>query len=467
MPDYISPGVYIEEVPHLPPSITPVETAIPAFIGYTERAREREDNDLLLKAKRINSILEYEQYFGRADAEKSLVVHFVNAGINLRSDPATRSKYVLYYSLQLFFMNGGGPCYIVSVGNYQGAGGQVSGEALQQGLEVVEKINEVSLLCFPDALALPEAEGYYALMGQALAQASQLGDRFLVMDLYSTGSDWRADRQLLRDLLPGTLDQLCYGAIYWPVLVTTVNFEYRLPGSNQDDDSLVKIEGHAQGTTLAELKLHNNADYHRATSAINNLAMNLPAAPAIVGVYAQVDNARGVWKAPANISITGAIGPLWSIDKADQDDMVVDVETGRSINAIRVFPGRGNAIIWGARTLAGNDNEWRYIPVRRFFNMVEESVKHATEQFVFEPNDLNTWVRIKSMIDNFLTQQWKAGALMGVTTKEAFYVKLGLNETMTALDLQVGRLIVEIGMAAVRPAEFIILRFSQKMLAEE
>jgi len=123
-------------------------------------------------------------------------------------------------------------------------------------------------------------------------------------------------------------------------------------------------------------------------------------------------------------------------------------------------------MVWGARTLAGNDNEWRYISVRRFFNMVEESTKNATERFVFEPNDRNTWIRVKSMIENYLTQQWKAGALMGTTTREAYFVKVGLGETMTELDIWEGRMIVEIGMAVVRPAEFIILRFMHKMLQE-
>ncbi|WP_452598746.1 phage tail sheath family protein, partial [Pontimicrobium sp. MEBiC01747] len=135
---------------------------------------------------------------------------------------------------------------------------------------------------------------------------------------------------------------------------------------------------------------------------------------------------------------------------------------GKSINAIRSFTGKG-VLVWGARTLAGNDNEWRYVPVRRFFNMVEESVKKATEQFVFEPNDANTWVRIKAMINNFLTLQWRAGALAGPTPESAFYVNIGLGETMTAQDILEGNMIVEIGMAAVRPAEFIVLKFSHKM----
>lgn len=98
--------------------------------------------------------------------------------------------------------------------------------------------------------------------------------------------------------------------------------------------------------------------------------------------------------------------------------------------------------------------------------MVEESTKNATEQFVFEPNDINTWVRVKSMISNYLTQQWKSGALQGASTKEAFFVHVGLDETMTYQDILEGRMIVEIGLAVVRPAEFIILRFMHKMLGQ-
>ena len=203
-----------------------------------------------------------------------------------------------------------------------------------------------------------------------------------------------------------------------------------------------------------------------AKNAINQIEMLLPASSGVVGKYAVTDNGRGVWKAPANISIDYASRPEIIITNKMQETLNVDTTAGKSINVIRSFTGISPALIWGARTLAGNDNEWRYIPVRRFFNMVEESTKNATQQFVFEPNDRNTWVRVKSMIENYLTQQWKAGALMGASTKEAFFVHVGLGETMTELDIWEGRMIVEIGMAVVRPAEFIILRFMHKMLAE-
>ena len=143
--------------------------------------------------------------------------------------------------------------------------------------------------------------------------------------------------------------------------------------------------------------------------------------------------------------------------------MNIDSTAGKSVNVDSLIYRKRNSRSLGARTLAGNDNEWRYISVRRFFNMVEESAKKATFQFVFEPNDVNTWTRVKSMIENFLTQQWRAGALQGATTDQAFFVNVGLGETMTALDVLEGRMIVEIGMAVVRPAEFIVLQFMHKL----
>ena len=185
----------------------------------------------------------------------------------------------------------------------------------------------------------------------------------------------------------------------------------------------------------------------------------IPPSGAIAGVYATIDNQRGVFKAPANVSLAGVVGPDYNFDASETDDLNVDTNAGKSINAIRAFSGKGT-LVWGARTLAGNDNEWRYVNVRRFFNMVEESVKKSTYWAVFEANDANTWVKLRGMIENYLTQKWREGALAGATTKDAFFVKCGLGTTMTSQDILEGRLNVEVGMAVVRPAEFIILKFS-------
>ncbi len=182
----------------------------------------------------------------------------------------------------------------------------------------------------------------------------------------------------------------------------------------------------------------------------------------IAGIYARVDNDRGVWKAPANVGVRKVQGLAISLTDALQENLNVDATTGKSINALRTFKGKGT-LVWGARTLAGNDNEWRYVPVRRFYNMVEESIKKATEFVVFEPNDAKTWMRVKTMCENFLTRMWQQGALAGAKPADAFFVNVGLGITMTAQDILEGRMNVEIGMAAVRPAEFIILKFSHKL----
>ena len=471
MPEYKTPGVYIEEIPKLPPSIASVETAIPAFIGYTEKAQRKEAGDLLNKAQRITSMLDYEQYYGFPQPETGLSVTIdLSTGAPVVQGKITApSHYLMYYSLQMFFINGGGPCYIVSVGDYSG-GGVIDQATLKAGLDEVAKVNEVTLILFPDGLNMTSAANYYALNKEAIDQAKYLKDRFVVMDVYMNPELSNNENITeARNLISGTTEDLKYGAMYYPKIYTLLDYYYRIPGTSADNDDLVQVLGKGGFSfegTLKELKENNNAFYFMAKGAINDIEVLLPASSAVVGKYAEVDNSRGVWKAPANINIDYAIRPDILVTHKEQESLNVDTTAGKSINVIRTFIGRGPAIIWGARTLAGNDNEWRYISVRRFFNMVEESTKNATEQFVFEPNDRNTWVRVKSMIENYLTQQWKAGALMGTTTREAFYVKVGLGETMTELDIWEGRMIVEIGMAVVRPAEFIILRFMHKMLQE-
>jgi hypothetical protein len=202
--------------------------------------------------------------------------------------------------------------------------------------------------------------------------------------------------------------------------------------------------------------------YKQIKTAIAASASVLPPSAAVAGVYCRVDNARGVWKAPANESLNSVFGPVVQITAEQQGGLNVDAVAGKSINAIRTFTGKGT-LVWGARTLAGNDNEWRYVNVRRFFNMVEESSRKSTEPFVFEANDANTWVKVQGMLENFLTVLWRQGALQGAKPEHAFYVAVGLGKTMTSLDILEGRMIVEIGMAAVRPAEFIILQFSHKL----
>ena len=188
----------------------------------------------------------------------------------------------------------------------------------------------------------------------------------------------------------------------------------------------------------------------------------LPASAAMAGIYTAVDNSRGVWKSPANISLNSVVKPSANITHDDQENLNVDATSGKSINAIRTFPGIGT-LVWGARTLDGNSLDWQYINVRRTMIMLEQSIKLALQSYVFEPNDANTWVTVKSMIYNFLNEKWKQGALAGSSPDDAFEVQVGLGSTMTSLDILEGKMLVSVKLAIVRPAEFIVVTFEQQM----
>ncbi|MGG8495291.1 phage tail sheath family protein [Tenacibaculum sp. TC6] len=650
MSAYKTPGVYVEEIVKFPPSVAQVETAIPAFIGYTEKAKKKEDDDLLLEPTRITSLLEYEEFFGFSEKETTIGVNVINPNtVNeeiVVTQPSTPSPFKMYYNMQMYFANGGGPCYITSVGTYTSSRannnvnpvlleevGNNGAMGLKDGLDKVEMVDEATLLVFPDATSLASDDDFYALYSSALMQCNKLQDRFTIIDTYSdvtynNGSDVNPVDALRSKISLGK-DFLKYGAAYFPYLNTILDFSYNeanisvngleeslsvkatnvINGINltelsdvlealvatenaidaaadntaalafkntailnvksiinylekvtdsinelitaavdsgeaalatpstdmttwmdsnlestvadlhaklfklQQDDTKAKLTGSLTSNTtnvygllgitdeldmtnngiytdlegqktadelfalkgaidglggvttlpsLEDLKTDNNALYNKIRTQIGLLPVKLAPSATMAGIYARVDANRGVWKAPANVGVSYVSSPSVTISHEAQQNLNVDTVAGKSVNAIRSFVGKGN-LVWGARTLAGNDNEWRYISVRRFFNMAEESIKKATEQFVFEPNDKNTWVRVKAMIDNFLTLQWRSGALAGPTPEKAFYVSVGLGETMTAQDVLEGNMIIEIGMAVVRPAEFIILKFSHKM----
>jgi len=486
---YKTPGVYVEEIAKFPPSVAPVETAIPAFIGYTEKAQTTVAGDLNLKPTRISSMAEYTAYFGAPQKETNIAVTVTtttDATTGATSEKVTaalpenkRSKHILSYAMQLYFANGGGPCYIVSVGGYKTLGTALVETELHKGLDAIAKEDEPTLLVIPEAQSLG-INDFNTLMGAALQQCTSLQDRFTILDVNGDTVSMADPAAKLKDwtdafrshgIATNTVDALKYGAAYAPNVETTIDFAYDEGATSVTGATAVPAPAPPTPApapapaTLDKLNLLQTARndlYTAAQAAIRDLACTLPPSSAVAGVYAAIDASRGVWKAPANVSLAAVVQPTIQFTNADQDLLNVDSTGGKSINAIRAFTGQGT-LVWGARTLAGNDNEWRYINVRRLFIFVEESVKKATMQFVFEPNDANSWVKVQGMIENFLTTLWRQGALQGVKPEHAFYVSVGLGKTMTALDILEGRMIVEIGMAAVRPAEFIVLRFSHKM----
>jgi phage tail sheath protein FI len=480
-----TPGVYVVEESKFPPSVVEVETAIPVFVGYTSTTQYAGEN-LLNRPVAINDLLEFQAIFGPAPPIGNFSVAIDELG-NLAGavpDPSAspNARFRLAYAMRHFYDNGGGRCYVVSIGNYSASSVAADVAAAHlTGLEAVAREDEPTLLVFPDLSGMAPANPtnaaqvtavralYHSVLVQALNQCATLGDRFLICDLWDGNKGGDAGITAFRNAI-GTRN-LKYGAAYHPFIETTLPWNWdedtitiSQVARRNDNGTLARPSPH-NGMTLKALKTDNTNPnpliYGNVRGELGLYSVILPPAAAVAGVYATVDRTRGVWKSPANESLASVRSLTVAIDNDLNDNMNVET-TGKAINALRAFSGKG-FLVWGARTLAGNDNEWRYVSVRRFFNMVEESCKKATQPFVFEPNDAATWVKVKAMIENFLVVQWRAGALAGAKPEDAFYVRVGLGTTMTALDVLEGRMIVEIGMAVVRPAEFIVLRFSHKM----
>lgn len=184
---------------------------------------------------------------------------------------------------------------------------------------------------------------------------------------------------------------------------------------------------------------------------------NVPPSVIAAAAIAQTDRTRGVWKAPANQTVNG-ITPMFAVS----DDLQGQYNKGKALNMIRTFPGLGT-VVWGARTLEDSDN-WRYIPVRRLFNAVERDIQKSMSKQVFEPNSQPTWQLVRAAVDSYLHDLWQQGALTGDTPADAWFVQVGKGLTMTQEEINQGKLIIKIGLAAVRPAEFIILQFSQDIV---
>ncbi|MFN5988852.1 MAG: phage tail sheath family protein [Dolichospermum sp.] len=186
----------------------------------------------------------------------------------------------------------------------------------------------------------------------------------------------------------------------------------------------------------------------------------VPPSGHIAGVYARVDGERGVHKAPANVPLLGALDLQFNTSKAKQDGL-----NPKGVNVIRKL--NGNILVWGARTLADDANlEFKYINVRRHFCYLKDSIDKGTQWVVFEPNTPELWAKIRRNISAFLTLEWRKGALFGTTPQEAFYVKCDAENNPSALR-DLGQVVIEIGVAVVKPAEFVIFRLSQWSGAKE
>lgn len=509
---YAVPGVYVTETNGLSLSIQQGETAVPVFVGVFNAKNQKETPAAKapLTCVRVDSWLDFTHNFDPSD----------RITIDLTQTPShvQDERFMGSNSVRLYFENGGGPCYVLPV-RHDNKKVDVSQIALIG--PAIAQCPDITLLCWCEYEGSVADQTVYTALGSLLGASATPGGnpgRFLLTDAWPTGAPeapdkWTftapqvTDKTQVASYFPALLTG--YARNYsdylsrpdWPGyehLVTVKCTKEQIEKLNKEQSGLVNQElvtldalraasltaGHTQAQTV--LKLVEQA----FAGTLPSVPVVLRASVAMAGVYARVDRERGVWKAPANVGVAGvtalvvqgesksvsprggepkktaaanAITPWHNPVPVRIDDALNTKLIDKHINAIREFRGQG-VMVWGARTQEDNDL-WRYIPVRRLFNTLERDARTALQAAVFEPNSPLTWEQVRGGLDHYLNALWRKGALQGDTPEQAYYVQIGLGATMTQDDINQGRMVVRIGVAAVRPAEFIVLQLTQNMIA--
>lgn len=595
--DLRMPGVYTQEIATLPPTVGVIPSAVPVFIGYTEKAEKKGDS-LSMKPTRVKSMKEFETWFGGPE-NVEIQVDIDDRSTNplhpeVRVVKPVNLTFKMYHSMLFYYANGGGPCYIMSVGSYND---ELSADALKNGIPPLSKVKDITILVFPDGVSIDENK-YAGVITDALNHCVKMKNRVTIIDLNdANGDDLTKIENGFQTSMPSDIEIKKYGMAYYPYIDTIFSYAYnkedvvvrnhwmdanvvpdpnlmklndaikaartdylaalatdtglkndratlaffkkalddwRVAQSNPPTNDELKdqldtiaadsgktipdsVKGKlvepmpdpigvlgdaitAQDTLIGKadtavttkratfdaaiaaakaglpkggkiiyslsglgmdlLEDVNNLIYGKIKDAISNFPVTLPPCGAIAGIYVRTDATQGVWKAPANVSVFAGIKPELDID----DDLHANLNappSGKAINVIRTYPGRG-LLVYGARTLAGNDLEWRYVNVRRTFCFIEDSIATAMQDFVFETNNQQTWIKVRAMIKSFLNRLWKAGGLFGNTPEDAYEVIVGEPESMSVDDVLGGIMRIFIKVAVARPAEFIVLQYEHK-----
>jgi uncharacterized protein len=504
MPEYLSPGVYVEEIERGPKPIEGVATSTAAFLGETQRGPQT--------PTLVTSYNDYLRLFG---------------------DIYDPDKY-MPYALKMFFDNGGRRCYITRIAPADAVTATITiagltVTALGPGSDYHKIWIRVGEGSTKDkaghAIGFRLRVDYWANLDDVPADAGSIGTTAKTPSISEDFNDLSVDpastsyfekrinngNSSLVEVLPvdptagvtlpaadadGQLPAAGDGSA-----VTAADYDFDDPDPGRRKglaaleldafravavvhapgalyDAAQKVVTHCENNRFRFAVIDSLPNQANATSIDARAQVDdtqygafyypwiwisdprsgvrklVPPGGAVCGIYALTDNNRGVFKAPANETVAGAIDLEYDINQRVQGTL-----NPGGINVIRRFPGRGIRV-WGARTLS-SDPLWKYVSVRRLFIFLEASIYNSTQWVVFEPNDQRLWARVKQTITLFLRTQWREGALFGAKEEEAFSVAVG-RETMTEDDILNGRLIVEIGIAPVRPAEFVVFRIFQK-----
>ena len=355
-----TPGVYVQEISTFPPSVAEVETAIPAFIGYTEKADSFAVNDLKKVANKVNSLSEYVQFYGgpAEETNASITVAVTDNGssnYNVSITPVTpsvRSLYNLYYSVKHFYDNGGGTCYVVAMETYQ-TPSAVSDTLLLEGLDIVYEIDEVTLLVIPEATKV-SAGSYLTIVNKMITQAATLKDRFALVDPFQVtpkntadpNGNIDADALAIRNATLSVTENR-YAAAYYPNLTTTYEYKHDFDALVVDTYTLApgvlapSVTGHVAGMTMATAGA-GSVLYGKVREELKKQYVVLPPSPAIAGLYTRIDNTKGVWKAPANESLLSVIGPNLAVSNREQENLTSTRVPVNPSTSFAHFPAMGH-----------------------------------------------------------------------------------------------------------------------------
>ena len=381
MPNYLAPGVYVEEVPSGARPIEAVGTSTAGFVGAAP--------DVRTPRNKVVAVNNWPEFVARFAAQSP------------RTTDLARAVWA-------YFLNGGRRCYVVNVGEGQA----ISGGESRTGVDLFEEIGGISTVAAP---------GYSDLASHnaLLAHCDKMRYRFALLD---PPQEVERIEQLTKVAVEGGAEEEAPGL--------------RPPENDRDRGTL----------------------YYPWFKMRDPLNPKVPGwvAPSggIAGIYARSDGTRGVHKAPANEIVSGALDVTRQVTREEQE-----VLNPKGVNVIRFFEDSGIRV-WGARTIANSASEWRYVNVRRLFNMIEESIERGTRWVVFEPNDYGLWKAIQRDVGAFLTRVWRDGALMGRTPEQAFFVQCD-ESTNTPDVIDAGMVVVVVGVAPVKPAKFVVFKISQ------
>jgi phage tail sheath protein FI len=502
MPTYLSPGVYVEEVPAATRPISGVGTAIAAFVGFAEQGPINEPTLVTNWTQYTSAFGDITEGFAMAKAVygyfnngggRAYIVRLPYGGSDGTSAPMTQlttkgDSAVPAFNVTAINASTTDLTVQVAPASGDGATPDTFDVTVLQGGQPVEtypgvstakgrnnvltQINQRSKLVRLEALDAPAdavsaglADATLTLASPKNLPAAQLNPAIVIGDVAQRSGFGSLEmfEEITMVLAPDVVTAQVAGLIDFDgvkAIQTAMISHCELMGNRmaildtpaglnaqQASDWRVNQAGFDSKFAVAYwpwLQIFDPSVGHN---------VSFPPSGYMAGIWSRNDDTRGVFKAPANEVVQGAVGLDYNVTRGEMDML-----NPQGVNSIKAFPGRGIRV-WGGRTLS-SDAEWRYINVRRYFNYLEESILQGTQWCVFEPNDERLWGRIRRTVQAFLVNEWRSGALFGATPKDAFFVKCD-GENNTAESIDAGMVVCEIGVAPVKPAEFVIFKLAQ------